>query len=266
MVHAAAGFPTNRGVREKQASWDDVNVVAHGLLQLGLGLKEHVDKAKAQMGDVNAKLKAFNSTVAELARKQQEQDEALQAKSKEVEERQRLAAELAEEVKVKVEDMKKQTVDINSRMDWMQEVLTERTLDSNDSGHSGVPFIQRLVVAQNRRIDQLEEKLKLQQDKMEKQNLQLQALQSKVAHKRVKAHRRRSEDMALTGEAQQIHTESGFPRDDDDLFVHGQRAGGDRRSRRQQLRKQASAWTATEGESNSLSNSHLEKTPASINR
>uniref|UniRef100_A0A3B3HP99 Uncharacterized protein n=1 Tax=Oryzias latipes TaxID=8090 RepID=A0A3B3HP99_ORYLA len=50
------------------ASWDDVNVVAHGLLQLGQGLKEHVDKTKAQMRDVTGKLKAFNSTVAELER------------------------------------------------------------------------------------------------------------------------------------------------------------------------------------------------------
>lgn len=134
LVHAAVGFPTDRRGREKQASWDDVNVVAHGLLQLGLGLKEHVDKAKAQMSDINAKLKAFNGTVAELERKQQEQDEALKARSEGPEESQRLA-ELAEEVK-------KQTADLNSRMDWLQGALTERMLDSNDSGHSGVPVIQ----------------------------------------------------------------------------------------------------------------------------
>ncbi len=40
---------------------------------------------------------------------------------------------------------------------------------------------QRLVLAQNRRIDQLVEKIKQQQDKLEKQSLHLQALQSKVS-------------------------------------------------------------------------------------
>lgn len=149
LVHVAAGFPTDRRAqpsRDKPAAWDDVNVVAHGLLQLGQGLKEHVDKTKAQMRDVNAKLKAFNGTVAELERKQREQEEALKAKSKEVEERERLAAELAEEVRVNVEEVNKQSQDIHSRMDRLEEkvdeVFKEPTLDSNNSDHTGVPFIQ----------------------------------------------------------------------------------------------------------------------------
>lgn len=142
LVHVAGGFPSERRSREKTASWDDVNVVAHGLLQLGQGLKEHVDKSKAQMRDVGDKLKAFNSTVAELERKQQEQDEALKAKSKEIEERERLVAELADGVKGEVEEVKKKTEDIHSRMDRLEEVLTEPTLDSNDSEHTGSPFIQ----------------------------------------------------------------------------------------------------------------------------
>ncbi|KAI3368641.1 hypothetical protein L3Q82_025644, partial [Scortum barcoo] len=202
LMHAAAGFPTDRRARDKHASWDDVNVVAHGLLQLGQGLKEHVDKTKAQMRDVSAKLKAFNGTVAELERRQQEQGEALEAQGKKAEERERLVTEL---VRMKAEEAKKQSEDIHSRMDRLEEkvdgVLTETTLDSNNSDHTQVPFIQRLVAAQNRRIDQLVEKIQQQQDKLEKQSLHLQALQSMVAHKRVKSHRRRDEEMALRGEA-----------------------------------------------------------------
>ncbi|XP_023147408.1 angiopoietin-related protein 4-like [Amphiprion ocellaris] len=226
LLHAAAGFPTDRRGRDKHASWDDVNVVAHGLLQLGQGLKEHVDKTKAQMRDVSATLKALNGTVVELERRQQEQDEALRAKAKEVEERERLAAGLAEEVKGKVEEVKKETRDIHSRMDRLEEVLTESTLDSNNSDHAGVPFIQRLVAAQNRRIDQLVEKIQQQQDKLEKQSLHLQALQSKVALKRVKSHRRRDEETALRGEAEHIPNQTDLATDCHDLFVRGQRASG----------------------------------------
>ncbi|XP_075944314.1 angiopoietin-related protein 4-like isoform X2 [Anarhichas minor] len=235
LVHAAVAFPTDRRAQpDKHASWDDMNILAHGLLQLGQGLKEHVDKNKAQMRDVNAKLKAFNRTVAELERKQQEQDEALKARSKEVEEereRERLAAELAEEVRVRVEEVKTQSEDIHTRMDRLEEkvdeVLKEPTLVSNNSDRTGVSFIQRLVAAQNRRIDQLVEKIKQQQDKLEKQSLHLQTLQTKVAHKRVKSHRRRDEETALRGETEELSRDaSGLARDCHDLFVRGQRASG----------------------------------------
>lgn len=143
LVHVASSFPTDRRAQAKHASWDDVNVVAHGLLQLGQGLKEHVDKTKAQMRDINAKLKAFNGTMAELERKQQEQNEVLKGTGGEKE---RMAAELAEEVRAKVEEVKRQSEDMNSRMDRLEEkvdeVLTGSRLDSNNSDDSGVPFIQ----------------------------------------------------------------------------------------------------------------------------
>lgn len=142
LLHIADGFPTDRRGREKSASWDDVNVVAHGLLQLGQGLKEHVDKTKAHMRDVNSKLKEFNSTLAELERKQQEQDSALKERSQEAEERDTQKTALAEEVMEKVEEVKRQTDDIQSRMDMLEEVLAKPTLDSNDSEHTGVPFMQ----------------------------------------------------------------------------------------------------------------------------
>lgn len=145
LFHAGAGFPTDRKPG-KHVSWDDVNVVAHGLLQLGQGLKEHVDKTKAQMRDVNAKLKAFNSTMAELQRTQQGQDVALKARGGEMEERVKIAAELAEEVRVRVEEVKRENEDIHSRMgkleEKVEEVLTEPALDSNYSDHSGSSFIQ----------------------------------------------------------------------------------------------------------------------------
>ncbi|XP_029005377.1 angiopoietin-related protein 4-like [Betta splendens] len=233
MVHAGSGFPSDRKPaqgREKHASWDDVNVVAHGLLQLGQGLKEHVDKTKAQMRDVNTKLKAFNNTVAELQRRQQEQGAALEARGEEAEERAEAAAQLAEEVRARVDEVRKESDDIHSRMgkleEKVQEVLAEPALDTNDSDHSGVLLIQRLVAAQNRRIDQLVDKIRQQQDKLEKQSLHLQALQSKVAQRRVKSHRRRDDETALKGEPEQSAATPGLARDCHDLFVQGQRASG----------------------------------------
>ncbi|KAE8294026.1 Angiopoietin-related protein 4 Angiopoietin-like protein 4 Precursor [Larimichthys crocea] len=112
-------------------------------------------------------------------------------------------------------------------MDRLEEKVDEvQIVDSNNSDHTGVPFIQRLVMAQNRRIDQLVDKIKQQQDKLEKQSMHLQVLQSKVAHKRVKSHRRRDEETAQRGEAERSESTSGLAKDCHDLFVQGQRASG----------------------------------------
>uniref|UniRef100_A0A8C6R450 Angiopoietin-like 4 n=1 Tax=Nannospalax galili TaxID=1026970 RepID=A0A8C6R450_NANGA len=38
------------------ASWDDMNVLAHGLLQLGHGLREHVERTRGQLGALERRL------------------------------------------------------------------------------------------------------------------------------------------------------------------------------------------------------------------
>ncbi|KAF7667833.1 hypothetical protein LDENG_00044970 [Lucifuga dentata] len=234
MAQVGTAFPSDRRAlpsgRDKHASWDDVNVVAHGLLQLGQALKEHVDKTKAQTRDINAKLKTFNITLTELLRKQQERDEAVKTRGVEVEGGEKLMPELTDEVRMKVEEVKKESEIIHSRMDRVEEkvdeIFLEPKMERNYSDQTGVPFIQRIVEAQNRRIDELVEKIKQQQDKLEKQNLHLQTLQSKVAKKRVKSHRRRDEETVLQREREHSDATADMARDCNDLFVQGQRASG----------------------------------------
>uniref|UniRef100_A0A3Q3DVH0 Angiopoietin-related protein 4-like n=1 Tax=Hippocampus comes TaxID=109280 RepID=A0A3Q3DVH0_HIPCM len=153
LLNAAAGFPAARG--DKYASWDDVNVVAHGLLQLGQGLKEHVMKTKAQMRDVNSQLKAFNATIVSLER------------------------------------------NLHPR-------LTENCITFLSHVCS-----QRVVAAQNRRIDHLVDKIKQQQDKLDKQSLHLLTLQNKVSVSPAYGK-----------------NNTGFAQDCHDLFVRGQRTSG----------------------------------------
>uniref|UniRef100_A0A8C6PT43 Angiopoietin like 4 n=1 Tax=Nothobranchius furzeri TaxID=105023 RepID=A0A8C6PT43_NOTFU len=214
LVHVGDGFPTERQRRDKHASWDDVNVVAHGLLQLGQGLKEHVDKTKAHMRDVNSKLKVFNNTVAELEKKQQEQDEALRA--------QRAGGE-GEQERYRLEHKTVSFIQVRENNGFMFDLISESIVYRNDTKNICFCRFQRLMISQNRRIDQLVEKIQQQQDKLEKQSLHLQ-----IAHKRVKSHRRRDEEMALTGEAEPIQRESGnsLAQDCHDLFMRGQKASG----------------------------------------
>ncbi|XP_061681400.1 angiopoietin-related protein 4-like [Syngnathoides biaculeatus] len=215
-LNAAAAFPADGG--DKYASWDEVNVLAHGLLQLGQGLKEHVDKTKVQMRDVNSQMKAFNGSVAALERKQREQDADHKARREE-----------EERVDQKVEQVMKQTKDFHSRMNTLEKNVDELlnvTPDGSFGDNSTIPFIQRVVAAQNRRIDQLVDRIRQQQDKLDKQSLYMQTLQSKVAHKRVKFLRRRDEETTLRGEAALSQAETGRARDCHDLFLRGRRASG----------------------------------------
>ncbi|TNN28349.1 Angiopoietin-related protein 4 [Liparis tanakae] len=137
LVLAADAFPSDRSAgpgRDKRDSWDDMNLLAHGLLQLGQGLKEHVDKTRGQMRAVDAKLKAFNGSLAELQRAQRERDGAMEARTKELEEEER------------GEEVKTQSEDIHARMDRLEEkvdeVLGESTGEHNNSDHTGAPSIQ----------------------------------------------------------------------------------------------------------------------------
>lgn len=233
LVHVGTSFPTERKgsqTSRAHASWDDVNVVAHGLLQLGQGLKEHVDKSKAQMRDINAKLLSLNGSLAELKNmKNQKPGEFVRSRTGEVEERERLEAELSTEVRAKLEEVMAERQSLLSRMGSLEEkvnrVLREPEMVSNSSDNGQASLIQNLLEVQNRRIDDLVERIKQQQGKLEKQGLHLQALQTKVAQRRVKSHRRRDENMALRGDAENGSL-PGLARDCHGVFGQGQLASG----------------------------------------
>ncbi|MGH0190800.1 UNVERIFIED_CONTAM: hypothetical protein FKN15_050880 [Acipenser sinensis] len=115
LMEAATGFPGfERKAKENKvqyASWDEVNVIAHGLLQLGHGLKEHVDKTKGQIKDITAKMSSFNGTVAELSRQTQrlqEEGEVLKVRARRLEERESLVLSVSAELKQRAEQMKKE--------------------------------------------------------------------------------------------------------------------------------------------------------------
>lgn len=55
---SAQGRPAPAEPPQRFASWDEVNVLAHGLLQLGHGLREHVERTRGQLGALERRLGA----------------------------------------------------------------------------------------------------------------------------------------------------------------------------------------------------------------
>lgn len=135
VVLTATGFPFERkggssssgASKEKHvqyAGWDDVNVIAHGLLQLGQGLKEHVDKTKVQMRDISTKLKVFNRTVTELGKESQRlrvEGEALRSQAHGLEDREGQLLNVTAELREKAEEMHQERKTMSERMSRLEE-------------------------------------------------------------------------------------------------------------------------------------------------
>ncbi|NXP46570.1 ANGL4 protein, partial [Heliornis fulica] len=105
------------------ASWDEVNVIAHGLLQLGHGLKEHVDRTKGQMRELGSRLSAHNSSMGRLlrqAREAQERGERLRASVRELEGRGRQLLNLSEVLRQRLEEVAADKAEIQGRLEQLE--------------------------------------------------------------------------------------------------------------------------------------------------
>ncbi|NXD27639.1 ANGL4 protein, partial [Spelaeornis formosus] len=176
------------------ASWDEVNVLAHGLLQLGHGLKEHVERTKGQLRELGGRLSAHNSSLGRLlrqAREAQERGERLRGSS--------------------------------------GGVLGAPGVSS--CGAHLAFLLQSLMDAQNLRIEELLQKIKQQQYKLDKQNLQIKSLQSKV-NLLIPLHHNKTQppkwkinlkkSLNLSNQSQN----GKFPEGCHQLFLAGQRSSG----------------------------------------
>lgn len=189
------GSSASGGAKEKRvqyAAWDDVNVIAHGLLQLGQGLKEHVDKTKVQMRDITSKLKIFNRTVTEFGKESQklhQEGEALKARARGLEDREGRLLNVTAELRDKTEEMQQDRTTLAERISRLEEKVDSLVQGENGSDAHN---IQTMLEAQNKRIDDLMERIRLQQEKLDKQNVRIRTLQSQIQQSRQRAEAPRS--------------------------------------------------------------------------
>ncbi|KAJ8374713.1 hypothetical protein SKAU_G00052930, partial [Synaphobranchus kaupii] len=216
----------------RHASWDDVNVIAHGLLQLGHGLKEHVDKTKGQMRDITTKLKSFNGTVTELGKQTQrlqEDGEALKAKARVLEERENQVLNISTELWEKAGQLQQDRQKVQERIGKL-----EKRVDGMLQGegleiinNSDAQIIQWMLEAQNRRIDGLVERIRQQQEKLEKQNVRIRTLQNQMKQRKDRGSlRRKVDETALNGSIEQGDSPIGMVSDCHELFLQGESTSG----------------------------------------
>ncbi|XP_034469018.1 angiopoietin-related protein 4 [Hippoglossus hippoglossus] len=247
VVLMATGFPLERkggsasgsAAKEKRvqyAAWDDVNVIAHGLLQLGQGLKEHVDKTKVQMRDISTKLKVFNRTVAELGKESQKlrvEGEALKVQARGLEDREGQLLNVTAELREKAEEMQQERRTMSERMSRLEEKVDSMLqgdpgLSDTNAGaknKSDAHNIQLMLEAQNRRIDDLMERIRLQQEKLDKQNVRIRTLQSQIQQSKQR-HSPRSSNTECSGIVEQGDSPVEVASDCHELFLRGETTSG----------------------------------------
>ncbi|XP_012683442.2 angiopoietin-related protein 4 [Clupea harengus] len=239
LATTGAGFPFERkgsSGKEKRvqyAAWDDVNVLAHGLLQLGQGLKEHVDKTKVQVRDITAKLKSSNSTVTDLGKltlRLQEDNKVLKARTDGLEERESQVLNVSSELREKAEELLTERQRVHERMNKLEEKVNGALQGEGKQGTSGnfsdARTIQWMMEAQNRRIDELVDRIRQQQEKLDKQNIRIRTLQNQIQINLQSVLKRKDEVLPQNGSIEQRDSPLDMASDCHELFLRGETSTG----------------------------------------
>ncbi|XP_066492522.1 angiopoietin-related protein 4 [Tiliqua scincoides] len=245
LLAAAAAAPALPGAsskeRGKAASWDEVNVLAHGLLQLGHSMKEHVESTRGQLRELGSRLSLHNASLALLERRADEQQQLSRA--------QRLlddrVADLSGQLRALLGDLSAHKAAVRQRLERLDGRLRQAGPD-NGSGSpralappTELGALQTVMNHQNLRIEELFQKIKQQQYRMDKQNLQIKSLQSKVnmliplhikenetQSPRWKASVLRGADQAANHSQNARAKSPRFPEGCHQLFLEGERSSG----------------------------------------
>ncbi|XP_073451104.1 angiopoietin-related protein 4 [Aquarana catesbeiana] len=178
--------------KNQYASWDEMNVIAHGLLQLGHGLKEHVDKTKINLREITGKLNQHNVSMAALlnnAKEVRDSADVLKDRMQKLEQRDKQLQDLTLLLREKLQGVSKDREVLDSRLQNIEEKLRHFEPSNNDniSAKEDVQSIQSQMEIQSKRMSELLEKIKFQQYKLDKQNLQIKNLQSKIQRSKVES-------------------------------------------------------------------------------
>uniref|UniRef100_A0A8C5P9Q7 Fibrinogen C-terminal domain-containing protein n=1 Tax=Leptobrachium leishanense TaxID=445787 RepID=A0A8C5P9Q7_9ANUR len=216
------------------ASWDEVNVLAHGLLQLGHGLKEHVDKTKSQLKEITGKMSQQNASLMDLlkqAKEIRENGEMLKSRMLELEDNEKELHDFSQRLRDKMLEISSGRQQLNQRLESIEDNLQQmEPVKRQNRSDKECRSIQSLMETQNQRINELLEKIKMQQTKLDKQNQQIKKLQTKIHSDQMESHKQRLNLQNVSTELQSNTTaETGvkcLPSDCHEIFLKGQKSSG----------------------------------------
>ncbi|XP_038634318.1 angiopoietin-related protein 4 [Scyliorhinus canicula] len=218
----AAADKKGSAARERRmqfASWDEVNLIAHGLLQLGHGLKQHVDRTKEQLRQVGEQLSAHNRTLGELAGRLGEGASAH-------------LPQVSGSLRGQVEAMERERLRMDRALRGLEDKLG--SIVSGKRAESGLNnySIRSMMETQSRNINELLTRMKDQQWQIDKQSIQIKMLQSQLQESKLQLKegphwksilKRRAEAFPQTHSSMEPKPADKLPSDCHQVFLEGQR-------------------------------------------
>ncbi|XP_078417468.1 angiopoietin-related protein 3 isoform X2 [Cetorhinus maximus] len=166
------------------AMLDDVKILANGLLQLGHGLKDFVQKTKSQVNKIFDKINIFDRSFFELSK----QTDEIKLNEQELKKRTIILQANNEELKNMSLDIRKKINGIvenrtvlETKVDGLEDKLSElNEIKTEILEIKEFPSLKAIIEEQNKNIKRLMGTLHEQQSQLDKQNHQIEQLEEKI--------------------------------------------------------------------------------------
>ncbi|KAM5148189.1 angiopoietin-related protein 3 [Mantella aurantiaca] len=223
--------------RPRFAMLDDVRILANGLLQLGHGLKDFVQKTKGQINEIFQKLNLFDKSFYDLSEQTneiREKEEELKAKTSRLQENNDELKNLSNRIYSQIEHLMQDKAQLQGKIGRLEEKLNQITEGQPDEQHhKEIATLKNYVEQQDQNIQRLLKVVQDQNTQLDHQNEQIKDLEVKLTnssiHENVKS--------TNTANREDIHTyfndstettqkPNDHPRDCSDVYNQGEKMSG----------------------------------------
>ncbi|GCB79838.1 hypothetical protein scyTo_0017966 [Scyliorhinus torazame] len=220
---------------------DDVRILANGLLQLGRGLKDFVQKTKNQVNKIFDKINIFDRSFFELSKQTEEiklNEQELKTRTMILQANNEELKNMSFDIREKINDIVGTRTVLETKVDDLEDKLSELTeIKTEISEIKELPSLKALIEEQNKSIKSLISTLHDQHSKLDKQKHQIEQLEEKL---RVTLLPANQSDIQLTqkpttskyvhyfpsNKTQLSSDDNDFPTDCNDIYNEGKDSNG----------------------------------------
>ncbi|XP_078074523.1 angiopoietin-related protein 3 isoform X2 [Mustelus asterias] len=163
---------------------DDVRILANGLLQLGRGLKDFVQKTKNQVNKILDKINIFDRSFFELSKETDEiklNEQELKNRTIILQANNEELKNMSLDIRKKINGIVENRTVLETKVDGLEDKLSELTeIKTEISEIKEFPSLKALIEEQNESIKRLISTLHEQHSQLDKQNHQIEQLEEKL--------------------------------------------------------------------------------------
>lgn len=221
------------------AMLDDVRILANGLLQLGHGLKDFVQKTKNQINEIFQKLNVFDKSFYDLSEQTneiREKEEELKVKTSKLQENNDELKNLSNKIYFQIEHLVQDKAQLQDKIVRLEEKLNQITDGQPDGqNHKDITSLKNYVEQQDHHIQRLLKVVQDQNSQLDHQNEQIKDLEVKLSnssfHEGVKtssaSHSLDTHGSSYSNNSEeQTHKPNDHPRDCSDVYKQGEKRSG----------------------------------------